>query len=309
MDSAVRPLLLVLVGVSFGSVLLAVLLTVLAPDSLTRRIRRLGLSRAEARDHVAAARAASVVARLSAVIEALGIRAGWIPADMMRRFRRAGYYHHDAPAVFVLAKLVGPLLLLPLAWAYMDLVMGARLAPLAVVVLAAVPSGLMFWAPDVWVKNVTMRRQTRIERGWPDSLDLLHLCMSAGMGLEAALAKVAQEIRPSYPDIADELMLTMSELAYLQERRRALENLAERTDVRSVREVVTALIQSERYGTALGETLQILARENRAQRLAEAEKKAAALPPKLTVPMIVFFLPALFVIIGAPAIIRLAGLQ
>ena len=161
-----------------------------------------------------------------------------------------------------------------------------------------------FWLPDLWLENTIQRRQNRIRRYLPDTLDLLQMCMRSGMTMEAAMTKVSREIRVSSPDIADELLLTVSELNYLNDRRKALENMAERSGVAAVREVVTALIQSQRFGAVLADTLQVLARESRAQRLMEAEKKAASLPPKLTVPMILFFLPALFVVIVTPAVIN-----
>lgn len=305
---SITPTVLFLAGLSLVTLVLAILWAVLVPSNMTRRLRRLTSHANQAADGMPA-EDQNPFAHLSARIEALGTRIGWVPSDMGRRLRRAGFANRLTPAVYVMLKVAGPMAVFPLVLAYVNLVLGSRLPELALPTIAAGLSLLVFWAPDLVIKNATLRRQTRIERGWPDALDLLHLCMNAGMGLESALAKVSQEIRPSYPDIADEMMLTTSELTYLQERRLALENLAERTDIRAVREAVTTLVQSERYGTSLGETLQILARQNRAHRLAEAEKKAASLPPKLTVPMILFFLPSLFVVIGAPAIIRLAGLQ
>ena len=138
---------------------------------------------------------------------------------------------------------------------------------------------------------------------FPDALDLLLICVEAGMSIESAFNKVAGEIGAASIALAEELGLTTAELSYLQERRKAYENLALRTGHEGVKAVTTALIQAERYGTPLGVALRVMAQENRDMRLAAAEKKAAALPAQLTVPMILFFLPVLFVVIMGPAAI------
>ena len=303
-----NPQIMALIALLAAVLVLVFARLVLVPSPMSRRIRKIRVQ-ADAVAPEFVPDADSPVSHVAARIEALGARLRWMPADMPRRLRQAGFSKRLSPARYLVLKLLAPVLFFPIVWAYMELILGARLPVAALALVSAGIAALAFWAPDLLIKNATLRRKKRIERGWPDALDLLHLCMNAGMGLEAALAKVAQEIRPSYPDIADELILTSTELTYLQERRRALENLSDRVEIASVREAVTTLVQSERYGTSLGETLQVLARQNRAQRLAAAEKKAATLPPKLTVPMIAFFLPALFVVIAAPAIIRLAGMQ
>lgn len=129
------------------------------------------------------------------------------------------------------------------------------------------------------------------------------------MAIEPAFARVAREIGTASVPLAEEMTLTVAELSYLQDRRKAYENLGKRTGLATVKSVVTSLIQSERYGTPLGVALRVLAQENRDTRMAEAEKKAAALPPKLTVPMILFFLPVIFVVILGPSIIMVMKLQ
>jgi tight adherence protein C len=162
-----------------------------------------------------------------------------------------------------------------------------------------------FYAPIIFVKNQISKRQLSIRRAWPDALDLMLICVESGMSLEAAFRKVAVEIGIQSPPLAEEIVLTNAELSYLQERRKAFENLASRTGLDSVKAVTMALIQAERYGTPLGQALRVLAQESRDMRMAEAEKKAAALPPKLTVPMILFFLPVLFAVIMGPAMIQI----
>jgi len=162
-----------------------------------------------------------------------------------------------------------------------------------------------FYLPTMLVKNKVAKRQLSIRRAWPDALDLLLICVESGMSLEASLKKVAVEIGISSPELAEELTLTTAELSYLQERRQAHENFAKRTGLEQVKAVTMALIQAERYGTPLSTALRALSQESRDMRMAEAEKKAAGLPPKLTVPMIVFFLPVLFAVILGPAIMQI----
>ena len=165
-----------------------------------------------------------------------------------------------------------------------------------------------FYAPNVYVDNQIQKRQQKVQLAWPDALDLLLICVESGMSIEAALQKVSEEVGSNCPELAEELGLTVAELSYLQERRNAYQNLAERTGLDGVKGVTTALIQSEKYGTPLGQSLRVMAQENRNLRMQEAEKKAAALPPKLTVPMIGFFLPVLFAVILGPAIMGIMNL-
>ena len=153
------------------------------------------------------------------------------------------------------------------------------------------------------------KRQQSIRMAFPDSLDMLLICVQSGMSVEAAFARVAKEAANQSLELAEELSLTTAELSYLQDRRLAFENLGKRTGIPGVKAVATALIQAERYGTPVGQALRVMAKENRDLRFSEAEKKAAALPPKLTVPMIVFFLPVLFVVIMGPAVIQVLGVR
>ncbi|RYG00072.1 MAG: type II secretion system F family protein, partial [Caulobacteraceae bacterium] len=144
---------------------------------------------------------------------------------------------------------------------------------------------------------------------FPDALDLLLICVESGMSIEAAIQKVSQEIGGSSIELAEELTLLTAEISYLPERRQAYEGLARRTNHPGIKSVTTAMIQAERYGTPLGSALRVMAKENRDMRLTAAEKKAAQLPAKLTVPMIVFFLPVLFVVILGPAILTVIDMM
>jgi len=162
-----------------------------------------------------------------------------------------------------------------------------------------------YYAPNLYLTNRISKRQTSIIQAFPDCLDLLLICVEAGMSIEAAIQKVSQEMSGSSIDLAEELSLLSAELSYLPERRMAYEALAKRTNHPGIRAVTTAMVQAETYGTPLATALRTMAKENRELRLSAAEKKAAALPAKLTVPMIVFFLPVLFVVILGPAIINI----
>jgi tight adherence protein C len=177
--------------------------------------------------------------------------------------------------------------------------------------LAAVFLGLIagIYFPGLMISNLIARRQKSIKLAWSDALDLLLICVESGMGIEPALQRVSREIGSQSVPLAEELTLTHAELSYLPDRRKAFENLAKRTGLATVKSVVASLIQSERYGTPLGQALRVLAQENRDARMQEAERKAAALPPKLTVPMILFFLPVIFIIILGPSAILVMDLR
>ncbi len=162
-----------------------------------------------------------------------------------------------------------------------------------------------YYSPGVYLKNTADKRAASIAPVFPDALDLLLICVESGMSIELAFGRVSQEMAENSVELAEELSLTTAELSYLQSRRQAYENLARRNNHVGIRSVSTALVQSERYGTPLGSTLRTLATENRQMRMMEAEKKAASLPAKLTVPMILFFLPVLFIVILTPAAMRI----
>ncbi len=173
--------------------------------------------------------------------------------------------------------------------------------------MAAAVAG--FYAPNLYLKNRIDKRRASIMQAFPDALDLLLICVEAGMSIEAAIAKVSQEMGPSSIDLAEELSLLSAELSYLPDRRMAYENLGKRTNHPGVKSVATAMTQAETYGTPLATALRVMAKENRELRMSAAEKKAAALPAKLTVPMILFFLPVLFVVILGPAILNVIDMM
>jgi len=229
--------------------------------------------------------------------------------EMVKKLRMAGYRGQNPVFVFLSLRVILPIVMLVLASLYVFMILRLD-QPLFVklgIVLAATYLGYL--APSIYVKNQITKRQKSIKRAWPDALDLLLICVESGMGIEPAFRKVSEEVGAQSVPLAEELSLTTAELSYLQDRRKAFENLGERTGLEGVRSVVTALIQAEKYGTAIGQALRVMAQENRDMRMSEAEKKAAALPPKLTVPMILFFLPVLFAVIITPAVIQVVAIQ
>lgn len=211
---------------------------------------------------------------------------------------RQVFYFFRFVTPFVLALLVGLYVnvLNPLHWA-----LNLRLCAM----VAAFVAG--FYGPNIFLKNRISKRAASVNGAFPDALDLLLICVESGMSVEAALQKVGGEIGTASIELAEELSLLTAELSYLPERRQAYEGLAKRNSHPGIKAVTTAMIQAERYGTPLGSALRVMAKENRDMRLASAEKKAAQLPAKLTVPMIVFFLPVLFIVILQPALSRVMG--
>lgn len=239
------------------------------------------------------------------VVERFNLKS-WLSSDLAAdRLMRAGLRGPKAETTFLVARLFTPIGLFAFALLYLLLNKGFGLpfAAQAMIAIAALYLGVKL--PEIYLQNMTSKRQASMRRAFPDSLDLLLICVESGMSIEHAFRKVASEIGTASVPMAEELALTTAELSYLPDRRMAYENLAKRTDLDSVRSVTTVLIQAERYGTPLGHALRVLAQESRDQRMTAAEKKAASLPPKLTVPMIVFFMPALFIVILTPALIQI----
>jgi len=217
----------------------------------------------------------------------------------------AGLRGQSALNAYVFARFVSPFVLFVIAFIYLQFTVFAD-KPLYLNAIYALFIGLIgAYLPTLWLKNRTTKRQASIRRAWPDALDLMLLCVEAGMSVEHAFKRVAKEIGLQSPELAEEITLTTAELSFLEDRTRAYDNLGKRTGLDIVKSVMTSLIQADRYGTSVGTSLRVMAEEGRETRMMEAEKKAAALPPKLTVPLIVFFLPVLFIVIIAPAIIKM----
>ncbi|WP_430440076.1 type II secretion system F family protein [Shinella sp.] len=241
------------------------------------------------------------------VVERLNLREALVDANTMNRLRQAGYRSQNALNVFLFARFVLPFVVAAVAIFYILFLGFLGEKPLPMRILATVVAAYIgFYLPNLYISNRVSKRQLSIKRAWPDALDLMLICVESGISIEVAFRRVADEIAMASPELAEELVLTTAELSFLQERRAAYENLGVRTGLDTVKSVTQALIQAERYGTPLAQALRVLAQECRDQRMNEAEKKAAALPPKLTVPMILFFLPVLVAVILGPAGIQVA---
>ena len=221
----------------------------------------------------------------------------------------AGYRGQAPYVTFLFFRLVTPIVLFIGAVLYVFVISHMQKTVPVKIGMCVGAAYLGLQAPMLFLKNAISKRQISIRRAFPDSLDLLLICIESGMSIEAAFRRVSVEIATQSIALSEEFTLTTAELSYLQDRKVAYENLAKRTGVDGVKSVCLALQQSERYGTPLGQSLRVMAQENRDMRMNEAEKKAAALPPKLTVPMILFFLPVLFVVILGPTGIKIAAMQ
>jgi len=228
---------------------------------------------------------------------------------MKEKLVRAGYRGQAPVIAFMFFRFVMPPVLFAGALVYLfgisTLAWSFNVKLLAAVGAAAAG----YYSPDVYVTNRTQKRRDSIMRAFPDALDLMLICVESGMSIEAAFNKVAQEVGTQSADLAEELGLTTAELSYLPDRKQAFQNLADRCGHSGVKAVAAALIQSEKYGTPMGQALRVAALENREMRMSEAERKAAALPSKLTVPMMAFFMPSLFIVILGPVAIQVMGMK
>jgi tight adherence protein C len=232
----------------------------------------------------------------------------WLAQEAaLEKLTMAGHRGHAPYVTFLFFRLVTPLVLFLATVLYVFVISHMEKSmPIKIgICIGAAYLGLQ--APMLFLKNAISKRQLSIKRAFPDALDLLLICIESGMSIETAFRRVSGEIVTQSVPLSEEFVLTTAELSYLQDRKVAYENLAKRTGLESVKSVCLALQQSERYGTPLGQSLRVMAQENRDMRMMEAEKKAASLPPKLTVPMILFFLPVLFIVILGPSGIKVAA--
>ncbi len=306
-------LLAACVAIGVAATVFSVALPLLERDQLASRMKAVAnereVIRARERARLASERTKSLrpepKAFMKQMVETLNLKNALSDDKTADQLRMAGYRGQAPLTVYLFARFVLPFVCFLVALFYffgLDVVDKPAGMKFAFSVTAA---AVGMYLPNFYIRNAITKRQQSIKRAWPDALDLMLICIESGMSVEPAFRKVAEEIGASSLPLAEELTLTAAELSYLQERRKAYENLATRTGIENIRAVVTALIQAERYGTPLGQAIRVLSQESRDARMAEAEKKAAALPPKLTVPMIVFFLPVLFAVIIGPAMIQL----
>jgi len=241
------------------------------------------------------------------IVERLDLRRALVDENTLNKLKVAGFRGQNPLTRFLFFRLVLPFVFFGLAVVYLFALGGLPDQPIFVKLFVCIVVAYAgFYAPNLYVSNRATKRKQSVQMAWPDALDLMLICVESGMSVEAAMRRVAEEIGSQSVALAEEFVLTNAELSYLQERKQAYENLAARTGLESVKSVTQALMQAERYGTPVAHALRVLASESRDMRMNAAEKKAAALPPKLTVPMILFFLPVLFAIILGPAGIQVS---
>ena len=312
-----RAVAMFFAAIAAAATVLTLAMPLLASDGLDKRMKAVALEREKLRqrERERIARGEKVSLRTSPkqyiqrVVEQFNLTK-WVGQEAARtKLIQAGYRGQGPYVVFLFFRMVSPLAALGLSLVYVFLVLDLDQSAWIKVGLCLFAAYIGMQVPYLFLKNKITHRKVSIQRAFPDALDLLLICVESGMSIEAAFRKVSEEIGTQSIALAEELTLTTAELSYLPDRRLAYENLAMRTDLEGVKSVCLALQQSERYGTPMAQTLRVMSQENRDMRMSEAEKKAAALPPKLTVPMIVFFLPVLFIVILGPAAIKVMALH
>ena len=317
-DLITKPqfLMMIFAAVAAFATVLTIAMPVLQQDRSSQRMRAMALER----DKMRANRLTEMKGReigagrlrqapkgfMQELVDRFDLRAAFDNDEIRETLKMAGLRGQAPLVAYMFFRLVMPFVMILVALLYLFvLVPGLAYPPIVKLIISLGCGFLGFYLPNVFLQNLIQKRQLSIKQAFPDALDMLLICVQSGMSVEAAFGKVSGEVGAQSLELAEELSLTTAELSYLPERRQAYENLGKRTGLPGIKAVATALIQAERYGTPVGTALRVMAKENRDMRMQEAEKKAAALPPKLTVPMIVFFLPVLFVVIMGPAVIQI----
>ncbi len=309
---------LIMIGAAIAAFIsvLALSLPLMARDRLSSRLKAVAARRQELSAQQRAALQTGRrkitphrrLALMRAVVDRLKLQDMLEAKELKARLAQAGWRGQSAPLTFIFARVALPVTLLAVGLIYATTVFEhLPLSKRAFILIGAMMAGA--YLPSLMLTNAIQKRQFAVSRAFPDALDLMVICVDAGLSVEAALGRVVEEMGLTAPELAEEFALAAAELAFLGERRHAWENLSDRTGLVQVRSLSTTMLQSEKYGTPVSQALKVLAQENREARMSEAEKKAAALPAKLTVPMIVFFLPVLFLVIAGPAAIQVSGVM
>ncbi|MFZ0557803.1 MAG: type II secretion system F family protein [Methylovirgula sp.] len=308
-----QAILSILVAIATAATILTLAMPLLQTDVLARRMKRVANERerirARERERLYQKKVSlrqEPKAYMKEVVERFNL-SKWLGTDEAKKqMTMAGFRGQQAEVGFLFFRLVTPIALFILALIYLFFLSNFGWSATVDFAVAMAAAYLGIKAPELYLRNQIGKRQKSVSRAVPDALDLLLICVESGMSIEPAFRKVAQEIGTQSIELAEEFTLTTAELSFLPDRRMAYENLAARTGVDSLKQIVTVLNQAERYGTPLGQALRVVSQESRTRRMNEAEKKAAALPPKLTVPMILFFLPVLFAVIITPAVVQVS---
>jgi tight adherence protein C len=301
----------ILIGVAAAAVLLAIYAAITVRDPMAKRVKALnerreqlkaGIVTSSARKRTSIVRRNQTTDQIRGFLESLKVLQDSQLSVAQQRLAQAGIRKKEWAVAIILGRLIGPIVLgiigglvFYMSDMFPDWTPFKRFMGFAACLIAG------YKAPDIFVKNLVNKRTNEIRKGLPDALDLLVICAEAGLTVDAAFNRVARELGRAYPELGDEFALTAIELSFLTERRNAFENLAYRVDLDSVKGVVTTMIQTERYGTPLASALRVLSAEFRNERMMRAEEKAARLPAIMTIPLILFILPVLFIVILGPA--------
>lgn len=306
----------ILAGMAAAAVLMAVYAAVTVRDPMAKRVKALndrrtalktGMLTQTAKKRQSLVRKTDTTEKVKDTLQGMKVLQESQVKDVQQKLAQAGFRNKEMAVVIIFARMVLPIALgllgvIVLYWTEMFPEWGSmkRFMAFAAMVIAG------YKGPEVYLKNASNKRTKLIQKGLPDALDLLVICAEAGLTVDAAFNRVARELGRAYPELGEEFALTAIELAFLTERRQAFENLAYRVDLDAVRGVVTTMIQTERYGTPLASALRVLSAEFRNERMMRAEEKAARLPAIMTVPLIMFILPVLFIVILGPAACSIA---
>jgi tight adherence protein C len=236
------------------------------------------------------------------LLRSLGVNTDEASRKLDLSFARAGINSPDAPVYYLFFQRIGALVML--SGALIIFLSATADNKLLMYTLGGILLIVAFFGPKLYLQNMIDKRKKLLQRAFPDTLDLLLICVESGLALDAALTRVCNELGRAYPEMTAELNRTRLELALINDRVRALVNLGERTDMTAFRSLISALIQSERFGTSLSDTLRVLSEEFRLERLSTAEAKAARLPVLMTIPLIFLLMPALFIVVLGPAVVK-----
>ncbi len=301
----------ILAAVGAVAVVFAIYTATTVRDPMIRRVKALndrreqlkaGITAPSAKRRVKIVRKNETTNKMRGVLSQMKVLQDEQISDVQRRLAQAGIRSKDVAYAVIFARMVLPIVVGLIAGTLIYVVdIIPTWSPMKKLAAFAVPLIIAYKGPDLFVNNRRAKRTHGIRKGLPDALDLLVICAEAGLTVDAAFSRVSRELGKAYPDLGEEFALTSIELGFLTERRQALENLAYRVDLESVRGVVTTLIQTEKYGTPLASALRVLSAEFRNERMMRAEEKAARLPAIMTVPLILFILPVLFIVILGPA--------
>ena len=301
----------ILAGVAALAVFLAIYAAVTVSDPMAKRVKALnerreqlkaGITASTAKKRASLVKTSETTDQMRAILSRLKVLQDSQLKEVQQKLAQAGWRSKELAVAVIFARMVLPIAIGGGAALYIYALGGladwSELKRFGVFAIALIGS---YKAPDIFVKNAITKRTDAIRKGLPDALDLLVICAEAGLTVDAAFGRVARELGRGYPELGDEFALTAIELGFLTERRMAFENLAYRVNLDAVKGVVTTMIQTEKYGTPLASALRVLSAEFRNERMMRAEEKAARLPAIMTIPLILFILPVLFIVILGPA--------